>query len=206
MSPTATAAPPATPLYMARTGFRKFTLGEYHRMIETGVLKDGEPYELLEGHLVLKMSRGSPHDSAVQVVNKRFVRLAPSGWEPRCQCAVTLGDGSEPEPDIALVRGDETTFRDHHPGPAEIGLLVEVADSSLADDRQDKGRIYARAGVPVYWVVNVVDKLIEVYTRPGGPADAPAYGQRDDYPPGTAVPVVLDGVTVGMVAVADVVG
>ena len=204
--PAPAAPPPAQPYYLSRVGRRTFTLAEYHRMIETGVLKSGEPYELLEGHLVQKMSRGTPHDSAVQVLNKRFVRMAPVGWEPRCQCAVTLPPGSEPEPDLCFARGDETTYRDHHPGPTEIGLLVEVADSSLLDDRHDKGRIYARAGVPVYWVVNVADKVIEVYTRPCGPAAAQAFADRADYAPGSAVPVVLDGVTVGTVAVAEVVG
>lgn len=206
MSAPATAAPPAVPFYMSRTGFRKFTLDEYHRMIESGVLKSGEPYELLEGNLVLKMSHGSRHGSAVQALPKRFWRMLPAGWDVRTQSAVTLTDGSEPEPDVALVRGDETTYRDHHPGPAEIGLLVEVADSSLLDDRHDKSRIYARAGVSVYWVVNVLGKIIEVYTRPSGPTADPAYADRTDYAPGASVPVVLDGVTVGSVAVAEVLG
>jgi Uma2 family endonuclease len=210
MSAPATAAPAARPYYMSQVGFRKFTLDEYHRMIENGVLTDGEPYELLEGNLVLKMSRGNAHDSALQALAEQFYRVVfagPAGWSVRGQSAVTLPpDGSEPEPDLAVVRGNATTYRDHHPGPGEIGLLVEVADSSLLVDRHDKGRIYARAGVPVYWVVNVVDKVIEVYTQPSGPTAAPAYARRDDYPPGTAVPVVLDGATVGTVAVAEVVG
>lgn len=87
-----------------------------------------------------------------------------------------------------------------------MGLLIEVADITLDIDRYDKGRIYARAGIPVYWVVNVVDKVIEVYTQPSGPTEQPAYAQRDDYPIGTAVPVVLDGTTVGTITVAEVVG
>ena len=209
MSAPATAAPPSQPYYLSRVGFRKFTLAEYHRMIENGVLTDGEPYELLEGNLVLKLSRGNAHDSALQALADQFYRVVfagPAGWGVRGQSAVTLPPGSEPEPDLAVVRGNAAAFRDHHPEPSEIGLLVEVADSSLLDDRHDKGRIYARAGVPVYWVVNVVDKLIEVYTQPSGPTAAPAYARRDDYPPGAVVPVVLDGATVGTVAVADVVG
>lgn len=80
-----------------------------------------------------------------------------------------------------------------------------MSDSSLRADRVGKARIYARAGIPVYWVVNVVDKVVEVYTQPSGPCDAPAYAKRDEYPGGTAVPVVLDGTTVGTIAVADVV-
>ena len=98
----ATAAPPKRH-YMAQSSFRRFTLAEYHKMIEAGVLLDGEPYELLEGHLVHKMSRGTPHDSAIQVLTKRFVRLAPAGWEPRGQSAVTLVNNSEPEPDFVLA-------------------------------------------------------------------------------------------------------
>ncbi len=207
MSPTtpATSAPPKRH-YLAQSSFRRFTLGEYHKMIETGVLIDGEPYELLEGHLVHKMSRGSPHDSALQVLTKRFVRLCPAGWEPRCQSAVTLAGDSEPEPDFVLARGDETTFRTRHPGPAEIGLVVEVSDSSLAVDRHDKGSIYAANGIPVYWVVNVTDKVIEVYTQPAGTGDTAAYATRNDYPVGTAVPIVLDGNAVGTITVAEVMG
>jgi Uma2 family endonuclease len=203
-TPATTAAPQRH--YLSQTTFRKFTLAEYHKLIELGVLMSGEPYELLEGHLVHKMSRGIPHDHAIQVLNKRFIRLIPSGWDVRCQCATTLPTGSEPEPDFALVRGDETIYRTRHPGPTDIGLLVEVSDSSLLIDRDDKGSIYARERVPVYWVVNVVDKMIEVYTQPGGPAENPAYAKRDDYPVGTAVPVVLDGNAVGTIAVADVMG
>jgi Uma2 family endonuclease len=175
-------------------------------MIETGVLVDGEPYELLEGHLVHKMSRGIPHDRAIQVLNKRFVRMVPPGWDVRTQSAITLPTGSEPEPDCALVRGDENTYGDHHPGPTEIGLVVEVSASSLLIDREDKGSIYARERIPAYWVVNVVDKVIEVYTLPGGSGDDAAYARRDDYPVGGAVPVVLDGSTIGMIPVADVMG
>lgn len=204
--PPAAAAAPAEPYYLSMSTVRRFTLAEYHKMIETGVLIDGEPYELLEGHLVHKMSRGSPHDSAVQVLAKRLYRMVPDGWEVRPQCAVTLSDDSEPEPDIAVARGDETTFRDHHPGPTELSFVVEVSASSLSIDQHDKGRIYARDGIPVYWVVNVEDRRIEVYTRPGDTPDGPAYQDRQDFPTGSDVPVVLDGHQIGVVAAADLIG
>ncbi len=208
MTPPTLPIPAAPPKrhYLMQSTFRKFTLAEYHKMIETGVLLDGEPYELLEGHLVHKMSRGTPHDAAIQALMKRLLRLVPPGRDVRGQSAVTLTNGSEPEPDFALVRGDENTYRHRHPGPADIGLLIEVSDSSLAIDRYDKGSIYAANGIPVYWVVNVIDKVIEVYTQPSGTGDDAAYAQRDDYPVGTAVPVVLDGNTVGTITVAEVVG
>lgn len=207
MSMTAPAtAVPTQRYYLAQSTFRKFTLDEYHKMIETGVLSSGEPYELLEGNLVHKMSRGIPHDYAIQTLNKRLVRVLPIGWDVRAQCAVTLVGGSEPEPDFALVRGDESTYASRHPGPNDIGLLVEVSDSSLRIDRHDKGSIYAQNSIPVYWIVNVVDKVIEVYTQPSGTGDDAAYTQRDDYAVGASVPVVLDGNAVGTIAVADVMG
>jgi Uma2 family endonuclease len=194
------------PGFMGYTTFRTFTLDEYHKMIKTGVLTDGEPYELLEGYLVKKMSRGELHDAAIQALLKRFVRLLPAGWDLRAQCAVTLNAGSEPEPDFAFVRGDETIYRNHHPGPAEIGLLVEVSNTSLTVDREDKGRIYARAGIPIYWVVNLVDKVIEVYSQPSGPCEEPSYATHDGYSTASSAPVVLDGITVGTIGVADVIG
>ena len=201
MTPTATLP---TPTFLASVSSRQYTVDEYHKLIETGVFVDGAPYELLEGYVVKKMSRGSRHDSTVQALTKRYFRLLPVGWDLRVQCATTLSD-SEPEPDFALVRGDETTYRNRHPGPAGIGLLVEISYSSLTIDRIDKTRIYARAGIPVYWIVNLVDRTIEVFTLPSGPGDAPAYGSCTAYPVGTAAPVVLDGVEVGRVAVADVI-
>src|SRR4029079_17581133 len=92
------------------------------------------------------------------------------------------------------------------PGPAEMGLVIEWADSSLLIDRHDKGSIYARAKLPVYWVVNVVDKVIEVYTQPSGQDETTTYAQRDNFGVGASVPVVLDGRPVGAIAVADVMG
>ncbi len=191
------------PTFLAYATFRRFTVDQYHTMIRTGVFTDGEPYELLEGFVVQKMARGTRHDFAIQAMTKRFVRLLPAGWDLRAQCAVTFPE-SEPEPDFAVVRGDETTYRARHPGAAETGLLVEVSDSSLAIDRTDKARIYARNGVPVYWVVNVPESKIEVFSVPSGPGAAPGYGQHDVYPVGATVPVELDGKAVGTIAVADV--
>src|SRR5438128_1194075 len=134
-------------------GFRRFSVAEYHRLIQTGILTEDDNLELLEGYLVCKMSRNPPHDATIQKATKRLFRVLPAGWDLRIQSAVTLPD-SEPEPDFAVVRGDETAYRAHHPGPPDVGLVIEVADSTLPGDRDDKGRIYARAGIPTYWIVN----------------------------------------------------
>ncbi len=203
---SAIATPPTARHYFAQSTFRKFTLQEYHRMIESGVLASGEPYELLEGNLVRKMSRGSPHDAIIQFLTKLFVRLVPQNWDVRVQCAVTLNHASEPEPDFAFVRGDASTFRTRHPQSSELGLVVEVSDSSLLIDREDKGRIYAGNAIPVYWVVNVVDRVIEVYTQPSGTGDEATYTQRQDYTLGYDVPLVINGNSVGSIAVSQVFG
>jgi Uma2 family endonuclease len=183
-------------------GFRRFSVAEYHQLIQLGILTEDDNLELLEGYLVHKMSRNPPHDGTIQKVTKRLLRLLPPGWEVRVQCAITLPD-SEPEPDIAVVRGDENTYLARHPGPADAGLVVEVADSTLAADRTDKCRIYARAGIVCYWLVNLNDRLIEVYTLPSGPTASPAYGQRTDYRPGDQLPLALDGATVAALNVQD---
>lgn len=206
MSNTVTTPLMPAPEFLEGAGFRRFTINEYHQMIRDGILIDGEAVELLEGWMVKKMSRGTPHDAVVQALFKRLLRLAPTGWDVRGQSAVTLGGDSEPESDFTFVKGDESAYRDRHPGPADIGLVVEVSSSSLRVDRTGKGRIYAHNGIPVYWVVNVVDKVIEVYTQPTDTSPAAAYATRNDYPVGTAAPVVLDGNTVGTITVAEVFG
>jgi Uma2 family endonuclease len=216
MSAVATPQPPVAPpfpgtglpparYYRAQSTFRKFTLDEYHKMIEQGVLSSGEPYELLEGNLVNKMSHGTAHDNVMDLIEGLFPSLTLGNWFVRCQRAISLAP-SEPEPAYAIVRGPRSRYASAHPGPADVGLVIEVSDSSLLIDRHDKGSIYARANLPVYWVVNVVDRVIEVYTQPAGAGEGAAYAKRDDYPVGAAVPVVLDGVTVGTIAVADVMG
>jgi len=206
MSNTVVTPPIPAPEFLENTGFRSFTIDEYHQMIRAGILLDGEPVELLEGWMVKKMSRGTPHDAVVQALFKRLLRLSPIGWDVRGQSAVTLGGDSEPEPDFTFVRGDESAYRNRHPGPADIGLVVEVSSGSLRVDRVGKGRIYAGNGIPTYWVVNVNDKVIEVYTQPTGTGETAAYTKRDDFAVGTAVTVALDGVGVGSITVAEVFG
>lgn len=204
MTPTVTPTQPA-PEFMENTGFRQFTVDEYHQMIRTGILAHEEPVELLEGWMVKKLSHGTPHDSIIDTLEGELLRLLPADWFPRSQRAVTLTD-SEPEPDVAVVRGPRGRYKTNHPVPADIAMLIEVSDSSLRADRIGKARIYSRAGIPVYWVVNVVAKVIEVYTLPAGLGDAAAYTKRDDYPVVATVPVVLDGASIGSIAVADVFG
>ena len=194
------AAQPAT--YGHDASLSRWTVPQYQRMIETGILTGEDKVELLENYVVLKMPRNPRHDNALDRIDELLRPLKPAGWRLRGQSAVTLAD-SQPEPDFAFVRGDANTFASRHPVPADVGLLIEVADSSLSRDQQDKARIYARAGVPVYWVVNLVDRKVEVFTDPDPAASPPAYRSRQAYGPGDAVPLVLDGAAAGTVPAAD---
>jgi len=180
----------------------RFSVARYQRMIETGVLSAEDKVELLENYVVLKMPRNPRHDSSVQRILRPVMRVLPPQWDVRVQSAITLAD-SQPEPDFAFVRGSSSAYENRHPGPADIGQLTEVADSSLLRDQRDKTRIYARAGIPIYWIINLVDQRIEVYSQPSGPTAIPAYGSFQVYQPGDALPLVLDGNTVGTLAVAD---
>jgi Uma2 family endonuclease len=189
--------------YQGKTaGFRRFSVLEYHRLIELGMLTEDDNLELLDGYVVHKLSRTPPHDAAIQKALKRWVRLLPPGWDLRVQSAITLSE-SEPEPDFAVVRGDETAYLTRHPHAADIGLVVEVSDTTLPGDRDDKGRIYAQAGIPCYWIVNINDRQVEVYTAPSGAVADSRFGQRVDYRAGDNVPLNLAGAAPVAVAVLD---
>ncbi|HVK16761.1 MAG TPA: Uma2 family endonuclease [Fimbriiglobus sp.] len=191
---------PAT--YGHDASFPRFSVARYQKMIETGVLDVNDRVELLENYMVLKMARNPLHDSTIQRSQRVLFQIVPNGWDVRIQSAVALAD-SQPEPDFAFVRGTGADYETRHPGPVDVGLLIEVADSSLLRDRQDKTRIYARAGIPVYWVVNLVDRKVEVFSDPDQAANPPAYRSRQAYGPGDQVPLVLDGAAVGSVPAAD---
>lgn len=204
-----TAVATAAPHFKADAAFFTLTGDKYDKWVRDGVLTEDDRVELLEGYLVLKMPAKPTHDYAVMRASKLLDRLAPPGWTMRSQIGTRLAE-SRPEPDAALARGTDADYISRQPGPDDLGLVVEVSDSSLARDEQDKTRIYARDRIPVYWVVNLVDRRVEVFTDPTGPdpgagaADPdPHYRTRTDYPAGAAVPVVLDGVDVSAIPVDE---
>jgi Uma2 family endonuclease len=207
MTTTATpTAPPGSRLELLQLAtFHSLSVEGYHQMIALGIYPEGEPLELIEGLVIQKMSRGTAHDEAMDFLDRALAELVPAGWFVRSQRAVTLPD-SEPEPDYAIVRGERVRNRGRHPLATEVGVVVEVSNTSLSLDRNHKSRVYARAGIPVYWIVNVIDKQIEVLTDPSGPTDAPAYGTTTIYTAGQQVPLALDGNTVGHIPVGDVFG
>ena len=188
-----TTTTPTLPAILPPLPVRRFTVDEYHQMIQAGVLDEDDDVELLEGWIVPKMARNPTHDGVVSMVMTDVLtpRL-PRGWFCRGQSAITTAD-SEPEPDVAVVRGTSRDYLVRHPMPADMALVIEVADSSLSRDRSHKAWIYAAAAVPVYWIINLVDHQIEVYTDPTGPDAAPVYRAHQDYQAGDLIPFVVDG-------------
>ncbi len=192
----AASVPPDVTLY-------PLSVEQFDGMVRQGILTEDEPVELLDGLLVLKMTKNPPHVLSGKLTAIELGRLCPATCHVATQGAFTTA-ASRPEPDVAIVRGSPRDYADRFPTPADMALVVEVADSSVARDRGIKRRVYARAGVPVYWIVVLPERAVEVYTGPSGPtADEPAYAAVRRFADGDRVPVVVDGVAVGTVAVAD---
>jgi Uma2 family endonuclease len=196
----AAAATPET--YGRDAALATFSVSRYQRMIETGILTPDDKVELLENYVVRKMPRNPPHDSTIQRMLRPLLRLLPAAWDLRIQSAILLDD-SQPEPDFAIVRGTAADYERRHPLPAEIGVVIEVADASLLRDQRDKTRIYARANIACYWIVNLVDGRIEVFAQPTGPVASPSYQSFQMFQLGDLVPLVLDGQAAGALAAAD---
>jgi Uma2 family endonuclease len=196
-----TATTQITPTFLNDASIAKFSVARYDRMIEAGVFTPDDKVELLENYVVLKMPRNPPHDGTINLIQDALADTV-AGWTVRVQSTVALPD-SRPEPDLAVCRGRARDYVTRHPVPADVGLIVEVANTSLLRDQQDKARIYARGNVACYWIVNLDDRRVEVHTQPSGPCDAPAYASITHYAATDSVPLVLDGVAVATVPVAD---
>ena len=180
----------------------RLSVADYHEMNESNILTTADRVELLDGYLVNKPMQNSPHASTVERLTEDFLKVVSAGWRLRMQLPITL-EVSEPEPDAAVVRGDRRTFDHRHPSAAECGIVVEVADTSLKLDRGVKGPIYAWAGIQEYWIINLPDSQIEVYTQPSGPSETPGYTHRQDYTATDSIPLMLDGQLIASLLVAE---
>ena len=179
----------------------RLNIDQYHEMIRSGILTENDPVELLEGLLVAKMPKNRRHTLSTERTRRAVEAILPQGWHVSSQEPITLTD-SEPEPDVMVVRGNLDSYPDRHPGPQEVALVVEVADATLKYDQIDKKRVYARAGIPVYWIENLVDKQIEVYSEPDA-ADTPDYRQRHVYTLIDTVPLIINGLEIAQLPVKD---
>lgn len=181
----------------------RFTVEEYRRMSETGTLTGDDAVELLEGLVVPKMPKNPPHILVCKLLRRYLERLLGDAWHVATQDPLATED-SEPEPDLAVLQGKEEDYSDRLPTREDCPLVIEVADTTLNRDRGIKRRIYARTGIPQYWIVNIPDRTIEVLTEPTGGTESPTYGHSQRYGLGDTVPVVIDGQQLGDIIVADV--
>jgi Uma2 family endonuclease len=146
---------------------RRWTRQEYDRLIELGVLHEDEPIELLGGRLVVREPQRTPHAVATQLAADALRAAFGAGWSIRVQLPIALDDESEPEPDVAVVPGAPRDYLREHPSVPV--LVVEVARDSLRSDRILKARLYARAGIGDYWIVSLVERVLEVHRAPARP-------------------------------------
>jgi Uma2 family endonuclease len=166
---------------------RRWKRVEYERLVDLGAF-DREPIELIGGHLIVAEPKGSRHATAVGACDDVLRAVLPPGWIVRNQDPVALDDDSVPEPDLSVVAGTRDDYRERH--PSQAALIIEVAESSLQFDRTEKGSLYARAGVADYWIVNLIDDVLEVYRAPVPDPAAPygwAYAQREALPQTAAI-------------------
>lgn len=199
---TTISAPGYLPGPLLPTPLWRLSVEQYHDMIAKGILDGGDPVELLEGLLVQKMPKKPRHSFINQKLKDYFTLVLPSGFFANAQEPVTTSD-SEPEPDISIIRGTRESFRDRHPQAEEIVAVIEVSDTTLQRDRGIKKRLYARANIPQYWIVNLPERQVEVYLDPDPNLTDPDFRQRRDYHVGDELSLLCEGKELLRWAVGD---
>ncbi len=177
---------------------KRLTVEQYDQMVENGILPETNRFELIEGRLVEKMTKGGKHSASSERTWRAIHALLPDGWHVRIEKPVRIPQRrSEPEPGVSVARGSVDDYETHHPGPEDVALVVEVTRSSVAKDRK-LARVYG-AGIPAYWIVNLPGRQLEVYTNPvDGTYPAPTIlGETE------SVDLVIDGQVIGQIAVVD---
>src|SRR5437588_4070736 len=179
---------------------RHFSITEYKRMAETGILSEDDRVELIEGEVVEMSPIGSRHAACVRRLDALFNQGLGGAAQVSAQNPVLIDDYSQPEPDVALLKPRDDYYSEEHPAARDVLLVVEVADTSVEYDRQVKAPLYARAGVGEMWLVNLQEDAVEVYTRP----ESGTYRDRKQFTRGDSISLtVIPGLTVG---VEDILG
>ncbi len=150
---------------------RAWTRAEFERLIDAGAFGPDERLELLDGEIITKMTRNEPHAVALRLTDRALNRVFGDGFDVRNQSPLALGEADRPEPDLAVVAGGPRDYLASHPTTAL--LAVEISDTTLAFDRTFKAGQYARAGIAELWVVNLRDRVLEVFRQPAPMADQP---------------------------------
>jgi len=143
-----------------------WTLDRYHDAIDKGVLTENDKVELIFGEIVPKMPVGEPHADVLSDISDFFYERLGTRYKFRAQSPVTLPNDSEPEPDFAIVVRRKYTRKTGHPKPEDILLLIEVSDTTPADDRTKKAKMFSLANIKEYWIINIPDRQVEVHLQP----------------------------------------
>ena len=178
---------PAQPAPKVELNPRKFTVDEYYRMAEVGILRPDERVELIDGEIILMAPIGHLHNSGVDRLTHYFAQQNRGHYIVRSQGSVRLDEGAEPEPDIVLLTFREDFYAHAQAGPADILLVIEVSDTTMAYDRGVKLILYAQANIPETWIMNLDENCIETFTEPGaeGYAQHTIYRRGDTISPST---------------------
>jgi Uma2 family endonuclease len=201
MSTIASKAPTMPVWLPSPTSIYRLSVDEYEAMVASGYFGKGHRVHLIDGILVRKMTKKPPHVIACERTRNALLRIVRPGWRVMTEAPVRIPGYNEPEPDLAIVRGDvqDEEFEQRHPEPTDIALVVEAAHSSLEEDLGMAG-IYAGAGLPYYWILDLMRGQVLVYSQPS----PTGYGASEVLMPGHAIPMVIEGLVVGEVPVADI--
>jgi Uma2 family endonuclease len=178
-----------------------FSTDEFYRLLETEFFPDEARVGLWEGRIYQKMSKTQAHAVTGDKVHRTLDRALPAGWYVGVENPITVSANKAPLPDLLVLRGEPDDYIEHRPGAADVGLVIELSFSSLKLDTGAKLASYASAGITAYWVINLVDRLIHVYSHPL-PAEG-RFASTATIKPGESVPFALDGVQIAMIAASD---
>ena len=146
---------------------KRWSVEEYHRMAESGLLAECDRTELLAGQIILMIAKGTPHVTALRLLATALDKqLANQPFFVSTQDPIQLDNYSEPEPDLTIVKGDFLDYAAHHPTPSDICLIVEVADSTIKQDCEVKDKLYAQAGIIDYWVLDLPHRQLHIFRNP----------------------------------------
>jgi Uma2 family endonuclease len=196
---TTTGSTPGPPWWNPSSLYR-MTLEQYESLIASGFFTERDDVHLIDGYVVNRMAESPLHGAILETVRIAIGAILLAGWHPRSEKGVRIpSQTSIPRPDLAVVRGVPRDYLTHYPNAADVALVAEVSVSSLDKDRA-LADIYAKAGIPVYWLINVDDGQVEVYSDPG----PNGYQSHEVLAPGHVLSVVIDGVEVGEIPVSDI--
>ncbi|MBL8133579.1 MAG: Uma2 family endonuclease [Anaerolineae bacterium] len=193
---------PPKPLTLEDVPFWRLSVDEYLEWVRTGRFTAEDHVELLHGWVVNKVTKNQPHVICSNLCNRVFARLIPANWFVSIEQPIATAD-SVPEPDVTIVRGNPRDDAERPTPPGKIGLVIEIADSTLATDRRIKLQVYAAAKIAPYWIINLNERQIEVYVEPFDRDGMSSYRAYRIYTDADAIPFVLDGAEIAQIPVAE---